>query len=59
MLNAVFLPRIAKESGPVVGQMMTLIEGPQGQKTGVAGDLAAGKIDVDRLMSMEGERKLW
>ena len=59
MMNAVVLPRIAEESGPVAGQMMTLIESSQGQKTGVAGDLAARKIGADGLMTMEGERKLW
>ena len=59
MMNAVFLPRIAEESGPVAGQMTLLIEGSQGQKTGVAGDLAAGKIGADGLMTMEGERELW
>ena len=59
MMNAVVLPRIAEQLGPVASQMMTLIESSQGQKTGVAGDLAAGKIGADGLMTMEGERELW
>lgn len=41
------------------GQMMALIEGAQGQQTGVAGDLAAGKIGADGLMTVEGEGQLW
>ena len=47
-----------EEPGPVAGQMMTLIEGSQGQKTGVTGDPTAGKIGVNGLMTMEGEREL-
>jgi hypothetical protein len=39
--------------------MMALIEGAQGQQTGVAGDLAAGKIGADGLMTVEGEGQLW
>jgi len=39
--------------------MMALIEGAQGQQTGVAGDLAAGKIGADGLMTVEGEAQLW
>ena len=31
----------------------------QRQQTGVAGDLAARKIGVDRLMTVEGEGQLW
>jgi hypothetical protein len=34
---------------------MALIEGTQGQKSGIASDLPAGKIDQDRLMTVEGE----
>jgi hypothetical protein len=39
--------------------MMPLIESPQGQQTGVASDLAPGKIGVDGLMTVEGEGQLW
>ncbi len=39
--------------------MMALIEGPQRQKTGVAGDLAPGEIGADGLMTVEGEAQLW
>jgi hypothetical protein len=39
--------------------MVALIESPQGQKAGVAGDLAPGKVGVDGLMTMEGEGQLW
>jgi len=39
--------------------MMALIEGAQGQQTSIAGDLAAGKIGVDELMTVEGEGQLW
>jgi hypothetical protein len=35
MAQAVVLSRIAKASGPLAGQMMTLIEGSQRQQTGV------------------------
>jgi len=34
-----------------VRKMMALIESPQGQKTGVASDLATGKIGVDGLLT--------
>jgi hypothetical protein len=30
-----------------------------GQKTGIAGDLAARKIGADGLMTVEGEAQLW
>jgi hypothetical protein len=59
MLNALVLTRIAEKLGQVTSQMMALIEGAQGQKTGIAGDLASGKIGVDRLVTMEGEGQLW
>jgi hypothetical protein len=39
--------------------MMALIEGTQGQQTGIAGDLAARKISTDGLMTVEGEGQLW
>jgi hypothetical protein len=39
--------------------MMALIEGSQRQQTGVAGNLAAGKIGADGLMTVEGEVELW
>jgi hypothetical protein len=35
--------------------MMALILAAHGQQTGVAGDLAAGKIGADGLMTVEGE----
>ena len=38
--------------------MMALIEGSQRQQTGVTGNLAAGKIGVDGLMTVEGEGQL-
>jgi hypothetical protein len=34
--------------------MMALIEGPQGQQIGIAGDLATRKIGADGLMAVEG-----
>jgi hypothetical protein len=37
---------------------MALIEGTQGQKAGIAGDLPAGKIGPDGLMTVEGEVQL-
>jgi hypothetical protein len=37
--------------------MMALIEGAQGQQTGIAGDLAPGKIGADGLMMVEGEKQ--
>jgi hypothetical protein len=37
---------------------MALIEGSQRQQTGVAGNLATGKIGEDGLMTMEGEVQL-
>jgi len=37
---------------------MSLIEGAQGEKSGIAGDLSAGKIGADGLMTVEGEVQL-
>jgi hypothetical protein len=50
---------IAEASGHLVGQMMALIEGSQRQQAGITGDLAAGKIGADGLMTVEGEDQLW
>ncbi|MGB8782056.1 MAG: hypothetical protein WCD02_02990, partial [Terriglobales bacterium] len=41
------------------GQMLALIEGTQGQQTGIAGDLAPGEIGADGLMTVGGEAQLW
>ena len=59
MTNAVVLSRIAEELGQIAGQTMVLIKGSQGQKTGIAGDLAAREISADELMTVEGEAQLW
>src|SRR5712692_5792237 len=59
MAHAIVLPRIAQPCGPVAGQMMTLIEGAQGQQSGIAGNLPAGKIRLDELLTVEGESELW
>ena len=59
VLYAVHLTRVAEVFGPIPRQMMALIEGAQGQQTGVAGDLAAGKIGADGSMTVEGEGQLW
>jgi hypothetical protein len=37
---------------------VALIEGTQGQKPGIAGDLPTGKIGTDGLMTVEGEVQL-
>jgi len=34
-------------------------EGSQQEQTGVAGDLATGKVSADGLMTVEGEAQLW
>src|SRR5208337_5499885 len=59
VLNAILVPRIAEQLGQLAGQTMALIEGAQGQKTGIAGDLPTGKIGADGLMAVEGEAELW
>jgi hypothetical protein len=56
--QAIGLPRIAEASGPVTSQMMPLIKGSQRQQTGITGNLAAGKIGADGLMTVEGEVQL-
>jgi hypothetical protein len=38
---------------------MAFVKGPQRQKSGIAGDLAARKISVNGSMSVEGENQLW
>ena len=55
MPHPVLLSAIPEESGPIVAQMMTLVEGPQWKQTGVAGDLATGEIGANPLMTIEGE----
>ena len=59
MLHPVLLPPIPEESSPIAAQMMLLIEGSQGEQTGVAGDLAPREIGADGLMTIEGEAQLW
>jgi len=59
VLYAVRLTPVGEAFGPVPRQMVALIEGAQGQQTGVAGYLAAGKIGADGLMTVEGEGELW
>ena len=49
----------AEPLGQVAGQTMALIEGPQGQQTGIAGDLATGEIGANGVMTVEGEAQLW
>ena len=57
--DAMVLPRIAEVIGQIAGQMMALIKGAQGQKTSIAGNLAAREIRVEGLLTVEGERELW
>ena len=57
--DALVLPRITEQRGQIAGQMMALVEGAQRQQAGVAGDLPAGKIGADGLMTVEGEAQLW
>jgi len=38
---------------------MLLIKGPQGQQSGIAGDLTTRKISPNGSVSVEGKRKLW
>jgi hypothetical protein len=59
MTDAPILTWIAEEVSPIAGQMMTLIEGPQGQQAGVTGDLSTRKIGSNGSMSVEGKGKLW
>jgi hypothetical protein len=59
VVHTIILARIAQAGGPMVGQMVAFIEGAQGQKAGITGDLATGKIGTDRLMTVEGEAQLW
>jgi hypothetical protein len=56
--NAAALPGIAEVLSQFLRQSMALIEGTQGQKSGIAGDLPTGKIGQDRLMTVEGEVQL-
>jgi hypothetical protein len=59
VLNAIAVPRIAEQLGQITGQTMALIKSPQGQKTGITGDLTARKIGADRLIPVEEEAELW
>jgi hypothetical protein len=59
MKDAFIPPRIVEQRGPARGQVMTLIKCPQRQQSGVAGDLAAGRVRVGRLTTVEGEGQLW
>ena len=50
--------RAVRESSLKRLLQVPLIEGTQGQKSGIAGDLSAGKISQDGLMTVEGEVQL-
>ena len=52
--DVVVLPRIAEQCSQIASQMMAFVEGAQRQQTGVAGDLPAGKIGVNGLITVEG-----
>ena len=43
---------------PSRGQMVPLVEGAQREQTGVAGDLAPGKIELNGTVAVEGEVEL-
>jgi hypothetical protein len=58
-MEAMALTRIAEEWSQITGQVMALVKGAQRQKTSIAGDLSAGKISANGLMSVEGENQLW
>jgi hypothetical protein len=58
MAYPLVVSRIAEECGPVAGQMMALVKGPQRQQTSVTGDLASGKITLNGTMAVEGEAEL-
>src|ERR1700720_3233741 len=58
VLHALLLTQVTEQRGPVASQMMTLIEGPQGQQAGVTGDLSTRKIGSNGSMSGEGKREL-
>jgi hypothetical protein len=53
--NSAALPGIAEVLRQFPRQSMALIEGTQGQKSSIAGDLPTGKIGPDDLMTVEGE----
>ena len=59
MPNSAALPGIAEVLSQFLRQSMALIEGAQGQKSGIAGDLPTGKISADELPTVEGESQLW
>src|SRR5580658_8457006 len=58
MLGAIRAARIRQLCGPVAGQMMTVIEGPQRRQPGIVGDLPARKISVNGLAAVKGESQL-
>jgi hypothetical protein len=59
MPHPVLLSAIPEESGPIVAQMMTLVEAAQWEQTSIAGDLPTGEIGADTLMTIEAEAQLW
>jgi len=52
----IVLTRIAEGFSQIASQVMALVKGPQRQKPGIAGDLAAGKISVNGSMSVERKK---
>jgi hypothetical protein len=58
VLDALLPARVVEKRGPIAGQMMALIESPQRQQAGVAGDLPAGEIALHRTFAVEGEVEL-
>jgi len=57
--DTIVLTRIAEGFSQIASQLMAFVKGPQRQKSGIAGDLAARKIGVNGSMSVEGENQLW
>jgi hypothetical protein len=59
MPNTAALPGIPEVLSQLPRESMALIEGTQGQESGIAGDLPTGKISTDELATVEGESELW
>ncbi len=58
MEHAIILAWVAEQCGPIVGQMMPLVESAQWQQARVAGDLPAGKITMNAMAAVEAEAEL-
>jgi hypothetical protein len=59
MLRAAFIAPFPQGGRSLLTESMVLVEGPQGQQSGIATDASSGKIGLQGKWTIEGEAQLW